>query len=265
MAPRRRQSDPPPLEIRQFTPEEIRQGITKLKRRIAEVQALQTDRVLYKDQRVRNTEENISTTILEIFGERSPQYKTHGRHSIRPIHIVFGDIPESESQREFLNGIPQTIMMLEGLIAWLEEKQADLGQDTTTRVRAAFEDLDLHPRMADVCADLYRDGHYRNAVLDASVALVNFVKERSRRHDLDGANLMRTVFSKSNPVLAFNDLNDPTELDYQEGMMHLFEGAVLALRNPRAHALLDDSPEDALEYIALLSLLAKHLDRAKRR
>jgi uncharacterized protein (TIGR02391 family) len=112
---------------------------------------------------------------------------------------------------------------------------------------------------------LYHDGHYTDAVFNASKALVNFVKERSRRDDLDGAHLMRTVFSKSTPVLAFNDLKDQTNLDHQEGMMHLFEGAVLALRNPRAHALLDDSPEDALEYIALLSILAKHLERAKRR
>src|SRR5438093_1210108 len=128
---------------------------------------------------------------------------------------------------------------------------------TAPRVRAAFEGLDLHPRIAAVCADLYRDGHYRNAVLDASVALVNFVKEKSRRHDLDGAPLMRTVFSRNNPILAFNDLSDQTDQDEQEGMMHLFEGAVLALRNPRAHTLLDDSPEMALEYIALLSMLAK--------
>ncbi len=46
--------------------------------------------------------------------------------------------------------------------------------------------------------------------------------------------------------------------------MHLFVGAVLALRNARAHALPDDSPEMALEYIALISLLAKRVDQAKR-
>jgi hypothetical protein len=39
---------------------------------------------------------------------------------------------------------------------------------------------------------------------------MNFVKEKSRRHDLDGANLMRTVFSVNAPILAFNDL-DPDE------------------------------------------------------
>lgn len=101
-------------------------------------------------------------------------------------------------------------------------------------------------------------------MLDASVALVNFVKEKSRRHDLDGAPLMATVFSKNKPVLAFNDLKDKADEDEQEGMMHLFMGAVLALRNPRAHALLDDSPEVALEYIGLISLLAKRVDQAKR-
>lgn len=154
--------------------------------------------------------------------------------------------------------------MLEGLVRRLEEKREDLGGDTTARVRASFEGLDLHPRIASVCADLYRDGHYRHAVLDASVALVNMVKEKSRRHDLDGSGLMTTVFSKDKPILAFNDLSAPTDLDEQQGMMHLFLGAMLALRNPRAHALLDDSPELALEYIGLISLLAKRVDQAKR-
>lgn len=82
--------------------------------------------------------------------------------------------------------------------------------------------------------------------------------------DRDGADLMRFVFSRNNPVLAFNALADETDRSEQEGLMHLFEGGVmLALRNPRAHALLDDSPEMALEYIAFISMLAKRLDQAK--
>lgn len=72
------------------------------------------------------------------------------------------------------------------------------------------------------------------------------------------------MFSKNQPILAFNDRRDRTEEDEQEGMMHLFLGAVLALRNPRVHTLLDDSPEMALEYITLISLLAKRADQAKR-
>jgi hypothetical protein len=47
--------------------------------------------------------------------------------------------------------------------------------------------------------------------------------------------------------------------------MHLFDGAVPAFRNPCAHGLEPDTPEYALECIALLSMLAKRLDRARRR
>jgi uncharacterized protein (TIGR02391 family) len=124
--------------------------------------------------------------------------------------------------------------------------------------------LDLHARIAAVSSDLYRDSHYKQAVLEASIALVNYVKEKSREHSLDGSKLMTTVFSADKPLLAFNELIEPTDRDEQQGFMHLFMGAVLALRNPRAHAIFDDSPEMALDYIAFLSMLAKRLDGAKR-
>jgi uncharacterized protein (TIGR02391 family) len=167
-------------------------------------------------------------------------------------------------QQQFRNGLPKALAMLEGLVKRLEEKREDLGADPTARARATFEGVDLHPRIRDVAADLFRDGHYRNAVSDAALALVNMVKEKSRRHDLDGSVLMSTVFSKNNPVLAFNDLKEQTDRDEQEGMMHLFMGAVLALRNTRAHALTDDTSEAALECVVFLSMLARRVDRAKR-
>jgi uncharacterized protein (TIGR02391 family) len=145
----------------------------------------------------------------------------------------------------------------------LAKKLAELGQDAAARARDTFEALDLHPRIAAVATPLYRDGHYANAVLNASTALVNFVKEKSGRFDLDGAALMTTVLSVNTPRLAINGLADQTDRDEQQGMMHLFAGAVLALRNPRAHKLFQDSPEQALDYIAFLSMLARALDRAQ--
>jgi len=259
--PPRRPTQPPPLEIKHFTPNEIEQGIAKLRRRIQDVQRLDPQRVRHEDQRVRNVEEAIESTILEVFGPNSPEYRRHQYPRIWHGPMAF-NMPEYEIEQYFAAGIPKTVTLLEGLIHALEEKRADLDYGTTARVRAAFQGLDLHPRIATVCVDLYRDGHYRNAVLDASLALVNLVKEKSGRHDLDGADLMRAVFSVKSPILVFNDLSDRSE---QEGLMHLFEGAVLALRNPRAHALSDDSPELALEYIALLSLLAKRVEHATRR
>lgn len=248
--------------VKRLTLQEIDRGIGKFQRRIEDLRALDPSQLSLYDQKVRNIELRIRTAVRDIFGPDSVEYKGNEPYLIADLGQRAGG--GSIYHEAVAVGIPQAIAMLEGLIGLLEEKKSELGEDSTARVLAAFEGLDLHPRIASVCADLYRDGHYRNAVLDGCLALVNFVKEKSRRHDLDGAKLMREVFSKNNPLLAFNDLSNQTDLDEQEGMMHLFEGVVLALRNPRAHTLLDDSPELALEYIALLSLLAKRLEQTKR-
>jgi uncharacterized protein (TIGR02391 family) len=64
--------------------------------------------------------------------------------------------------------------------------------------------------------------------------------------------------------LKFNDLADQSERDEQKGFMMLFNGAVAGIRNPRAHKLIKDDPERALEFIAFVSLLAKLLDGAKK-
>ena len=75
---------------------------------------------------------------------------------------------------------------------------------------------------------------------------------------------MRAVFSKQSPLLAFNDLSDQTDLDEQEGMMHLFEGAVLGIRNPGGHSFPEGPAQRAIEYIQLLSLLAYRTQEARR-
>jgi hypothetical protein len=45
-------------------------------------------------------------------------------------------------------------------------------------------------------------------------------------------------------------------------MMHLYAGAMLAFRNPRAHQIVNDDPEKALEILSFLSFLAKAVDEA---
>jgi uncharacterized protein (TIGR02391 family) len=75
---------------------------------------------------------------------------------------------------------------------------------------------------------------------------------------------MQKVFSANTPILRYSDLTNDTERSEQQGMMHLFIGAVQAVRNPRAHALLDDDPNRAVEMVEFLSFLAYSLDRTRR-
>ena len=99
---------------------------------------------------------------------------------------------------------------------------------------------------------------------DGCKVLDALVKMRSGRDDLSGTELMQAVFSPKNPVLRFSELQTDSERSEQQGMMYLYAGAMLALRNPRAHGLVPDTAESAIEYVGLISLLAKALDRAKR-
>ncbi len=259
-------------EIKQFASvEEIDSDIGKLYNRLSEVQSLRNDSVQFDDERVRSAQFNIRVAILEIFGRNSPEfgeYRDYKIYSPNPRSVLtlaereqYGDL----NQARFIKELAQTESMLNGLINSLYQKRTEFVMRPEPQARVAFENLKLHPLIANSCGRLYRDGHYRQAILDASIALVNSVKDKSGRNDLDGADLMRKVFSRKSPVLAFSPLRDRSDEDEQEGMMHLFEGAVLALRNPPAHRLSDLSAELALDYLAFLSLLATRLDSAKRR
>ena len=75
---------------------------------------------------------------------------------------------------------------------------------------------------------------------------------------------MQAVFSVKNPILTFNSLQSDTDKSEQQGMMFLYAGAILGLRNPRAHEIVKDDPQKALELIAFLSFLAKSLDRTQK-
>jgi len=259
----RRPVDPGPPVIKQFTAAEIDRAIPRLRRRIAEVQQLLKDRVRSSDARVEEVVGRIREDILAIFGPESPQYRTHRYLSIHHGTMYMG-MPDHEFQAQFQEGIPQTVTTIEGLIRTLEERRVDLGADPGAPARAALEGADLHPEIASAAMPTFRNAHYREAVVNAAIALGDLVKAKSGRADLDGVPLMQQAFSRNGPILAFNDLADRADLDEQEGMMHLFEGAIMALRNPRAHALDPDNPDDARDILTFLSYLAKCLDRARK-
>jgi uncharacterized protein (TIGR02391 family) len=206
----------------------------------------------------------VKSTIREVFGPNSPEFKEHEHIEIwaGPAFVDMSDsglMAGLERGKIFVTGI------LNGLIGRLQEKKNDLEAGARPAPSSYFDRLNLHPRILDVTRDLFLDGYHWEAVFAAAKALVNYVKERSGRHYLDGAPLVRAVFSRNSPVLTFNDLTDQTDQDEQEGMMHLFEGAVLGIRNPGGHSFPEGPEQRAVEYISFLSLLAYRVQEAKRK
>jgi uncharacterized protein (TIGR02391 family) len=253
-----------PKEERVFkSVEEINFAITKLERRIRELEELNVQEAVMTDNAADDVaESNVRTTIREVFGQKSPEFQEHG-HIRMWVGPVFMNMDRGIRIEATDRGRRQMIGILNGLINRLREKREDMSAGTAARPSTYFDSLNLHTRILEVSRDLFLDGHPWEAVFAASKTLVNYVRDRSGRHDLDGAALMRTVFSKNAPILAFNDLANPTEQDEQEGMMHLFEGAVLGIRNPGGHSFPEGPDQRAIEYISFLSLLAYRVQEAK--
>jgi uncharacterized protein (TIGR02391 family) len=263
MPPKKQHPKPEIVPAEFASVEEIDRGIKKLQRRIDDLGQLNVRKAILTDNgELDVVRSDIRATIREVFGPNSPEFKEHGYIQIwvgpMGVNMDPGSIIEQTER-----GKVQVRTILQGLIRRLQERRGEIADEQALGPASYFDKLNLHPRIAAVANDLFTDGHHWQAVFDASKALVNLVKERSRSN-LDGAPLMRAVFSRNAPVLAFNDLADQTQLDEQEGMMHLFEGAILAIRNPGGHAFPEGPEQRALEYISFLSLLAYRVDETKR-
>ena len=261
----RKPVEPPPVEPRIFqSTDEVDRAIAKLQRRIQELEQLDIPKAQMNDTgEITVARSNVKDSIREVFGPNSPEFREHEHIDIwaGPLYI---DMHPSEVIEAKTRGKNQVIGILNGLIARLNEKREEFANGVPPTPSTYFDKLNLHPRIADVSCELFLDDHHWEAVFAGAKALINYVKERSGRHDLDGAALVRSVFSKNNPLLAFNQLADQTDQDEQEGMMHLFEGAVLAIRNPGGHMFPEGSAQRAVEYISFLSLLAYRVQEARK-
>ena len=144
------------------------------------------------------------------------------------------------------------------LPAWISKNESlDKGSNLLIK--------NLHPEIRDVSEKLFNNEHYAQAIEEAFKKIVNLVKQKSERSDLDGSSLMTNVFNKNNPLLKFNKLLDQTERDEQEGWMHLYLGAVLGIRNLKAHKnIIQKDKNKTSEYLAFASLLCRRLDDASK-
>lgn len=215
--------------------------------------------------KLRALEVSINDFLIDTFGSDTTQYAMYSSsthlHALQRIFIAEQNVDFAELRRNTARNIAKSVEMLSAMKAMFSEKLEDAGRGLSSKPLRAYEALDLHPEIERQVGQLYRDGHHAEAIEKAVKVLNSLVRLRSGE-DLDGSALMTKVFNKNTPVLKFNSLADQSDQDEQQGFMYLFAGAVMGLRNPRAHKIIKDDPERALEFIAFISLLAKILDDA---
>ena len=136
-----------------------------------------------------------------------------------------------------------------------------------------FNDLRLHPIVIKASEKLFKDGYYAQAIFEACKALIEYVRKKSKLMTTKDIDLMWQAFGvqysvnplkiTKKPALCLNSLIELWELDEQKGFASLFSGTVAGIRNPKAHTdIIQKNPYKTLEYLSLISLLARRTDEA---
>lgn len=251
------------MPVQWKTEEELSEGIRKLMYRMDALGAPSLKSDIHANAVSVSVQESaFRNTVREVFGADSSEFAEFGSAQMLHGPLRVGMSP-GEVALARLRGRDYMLQVLSELIQRLQQKIIELRRRIETGSLPSAVG-DLHPAIATATKDLVASGHSWEAVFAAGKTLVLHVKQRSERTDLDGVALMRTVFSKNSPILKFNGLATASDLDEQEGMMHLYEGAVMALRNPGGHGFPTGPDARAMQYIQFLSLLATRVDEAVR-
>jgi len=246
----------PIIESKVFTVQEIDLGIKKLKRRIGDVKELDPTAIPYGDESVRTIEHNISEIVREVFGNNSSEFKKHQYHKIYhgPRRIGMGD---AERQQCFAEGTTQTVKMLEGLIERLEEKREDILVETVPTTTSMYNISDLHLQIEKICADLFKQGHYPEAV-EKSFKVV-----RDRLRKLTGYETGSEAFGRGG-LYVKGAAAENVDQDFNEGVKFLTM-AIDKFRNEKSHTSIAniDSAARAYEYLCLSSLAMNLLENTE--
>jgi uncharacterized protein (TIGR02391 family) len=210
-----------------------------------------TGKVTYKHPDYRKFHDGITAFVMENKLEQTEEWK-----KIKTYLLI-------KSTQHLTNQEANIILEnLEEIKRIVLRTRVDESQD-----RMIFNSI-IHPLIKHVSRDKYFSGFYADSVECAFKEINSRLKKIYRKHkkeELDGADLMHTIFNYRNEnqrLLTFESLDTETGRSVQEGYMHIFAGAMQAIRNPKAHDNVILSKEDAMDRLIFASLLMKKIDEA---
>jgi len=117
------------------------------------------------------------------------------------ILMFTSDTPDSYFEETYREGMATKKAILESCLDQLQILAPPIAH-------VAPHQYQFHPEIERVSGDLFRDGHYKQAALEAYIRVIDEVKQRSGLA-LDGDTLMNQAFGCTNrvPVLRFNSLS----------------------------------------------------------
>lgn len=123
----------------------------------------------------------------------------------------------------------------------------------------------IHQSIISVAKSRFDSGHHADAVeaamKEVNVRVKQIYKNISGSED-DGASLMKNAFSVRNPRIVLGDISTESGKNIQQGYMEIFSGAMMGIRNPKAHENITISKDRAIHFLFLASLLMNKIDEA---
>lgn len=148
-------------------------------------------------------------------------------------------------------------------IAVAEEAQAIVGPKGPSMAATSF-----HPWIWHAAIDLWSSGHFREAVQKAATALESLTAAKLGS-TLSGAPLFQSAFGSDEPKpgtprLRFDiPLNTDAWKNQHGGSRDIGQGAMALIRNESTHHTNSLSPDVAFEYLAVLSVVARQVEKAE--
>lgn len=143
-----------------------------------------------------------------------------------------------------------------------EEVKENLGENAPELSAA-----ELHPWIWSGASSLWQSDHYREAVEGAIKKLNAETQNKVGRRDVSETDLFKQAFSLDDAKVGKARLRRVTPDDsdtyksVQRGAMTFAEGVFAGIRNPLSHEADHElSEQEALEYLAALSVLARWVD-----
>lgn len=140
-------------------------------------------------------------------------------------------------------------------------------EERAGRLRSELIRRRVHANVLTFCRPELLQHNFFHAVLEAAKSLAERLRQMTGLV-ADGHSLVDQAMGNSNgrmPLLALNTLRTDTERSIHTGVVNMLKGVFSLYRNPTAHTpkiLSDMKEEDALEALAIISMLHRWVDQA---
>ena len=206
-------------------------------------------------------QDRVSQSLTELFGAEHSYGRRFAYLDFCLARVSMGPGPPpwtDHDQSRYEHDLDQAEQLLKDALEELEAAGLAATPGHT------FWDL-IHPDIKTAALTRFESAHYADAVESALKAVNARVRENwlaAGNSEQDGTKLMFSAFDTQNPAIRLADLSTQTGRDIQDGYKHIFAGAMLGIRNPKAHDIVVINQDRAIHFLFVASLLMHKLDEA---